>query len=203
MGIAGGDNADLCKLALYDPARAKAELALAKKDFGGKIPNDGNLTVFYQAGVQDYTNEYTALQGMWSAAGININITATPYNNWLTLVSTNYTPAVEGLWFDDYPDAQDFTDNLLVPTSPYDVGNYNNAKFNSLIAQADVTPNGPDRTHLYVEAQTLAINDAATIVIGQTTLPYRWKSNIHGMAIIPGFNVPEPINLDWTNASVD
>jgi peptide/nickel transport system substrate-binding protein/oligopeptide transport system substrate-binding protein len=203
LGIDGGDNADLCKLTPYDPARAKAELALARKDFGGKIPNDGNLTVIYFAGVEDVANEYTALQGMWSAVGININITATPYNNWVNLVSTNYTPAIESLWFDDYPDAQDFTENLLASSSPYDTGNYHNPKFDSLVAQAGVTPNGPDRTHLYVEAQALAIGDVATIVIGQTTLPYRWRSHIHGMAIIPGFNVPEPVNLDWTNASVD
>ncbi len=202
VGVAGSDDKDLCALDSFNPAKAKAELALAKKDFGGKLPNDGNYTVDYQAGSQGIANEYVELQSEWANVGININITSTPYNNWLTLVTTNYTPFVENLWIDDYPDAQDFGENLLASSSIYDIGNFKNARYDSLIAQADVTPNGPDRVKLYLEAQKIAIDNVAFIMVGQQYGQYRWKANLHGFYAPSSFIIPQPVNEDWTNASV-
>lgn len=200
-GIQGYDPS-LCSMTPYDPAKAKAELALAKKDFGGKLPNDGDMTVYYQSGNQDTTNEYTELQNEWNAVGININITATPFNHWLDLVSSNYTPFVENLWIDDYPDAQDFCENLLSNTSPYNVGNYNNTTYQKLITQADVTPNGPDRNNLYYQAQKIAINDVAFIMIGQQTENFQYSQNLHGLTMTSSWIIPQPVDGDWTNVSV-
>jgi peptide/nickel transport system substrate-binding protein/oligopeptide transport system substrate-binding protein len=202
VGIAGTDDKDLCPLNSYNPTRAKAELALAKKDFGGKLPNDGNYTVVYQAGLQGLANEYVELQNEWAAIGININITSTPYNNWLTLVTHNYTPFVEALWYDDYPDGQDFMENLLASYAYYDIGNFKSPQYDKLISEANVTPNGPDRTKLYVEAQKIAIANAAYIMVGQVYSQFRWKSNIHGLYNSSSFQFPQPANQDWTNVSV-
>jgi hypothetical protein len=53
---------ELCKLAPYDPARARAELKLALQDYGGKLPNAGYPIVHVPAGFQDIATEYTKLQ---------------------------------------------------------------------------------------------------------------------------------------------
>jgi peptide/nickel transport system substrate-binding protein/oligopeptide transport system substrate-binding protein len=201
-GLPGNDDADLCKLTAYDPARARAEITLARKDFGGTIPNDGNDTLIYEAGYQDVTNALTELQGEWASVGIHINIKAMPINDYFALGVVNTTPLFYANWIDDYPDAQDFMDGLLSTISPFEIGNYNNPQLQKLLAQADITPEGPDRTRLYIQAQRIAINDAAVIMIGQYTAPMRWKSNIHGMYVSPTF-AWQPVNQDWTNVSVD
>jgi oligopeptide transport system substrate-binding protein len=200
-GIEGYADNQLCALNSFNLARAKAELALAKKDYGGKLPNEGNYTAIYPAGSKDITNEYTELQSEWADAGININVTSTPLNNWYTLVSTNYTPFVSNGWIDDYPDPQDFAENLFAKTSPYNITNYSDPQFTKLMAIGDVTAPGPDRTKAYVDAQKLLINDAAYIMVGQPLGTFRWKSNLHGFYLSSSFTF-QPVNQDWTNASV-
>ena len=85
-------SADLCKLTPYDPARAKAELALAKKDFGGTIPNDGKLTLTYQTSGQAIVNEYTEIQSEWAAVGINVTLKGQPFNDWVTTGHRQHHP---------------------------------------------------------------------------------------------------------------
>jgi ABC-type transport system substrate-binding protein len=201
-GIAGY-SASLCSLTTYNPTKAKAELALAKKDFGGTLPNDGKQTLIYQTSGQAIVNEYTEIQSEWAAVGINIQIKGEPFNEWVTLVTAPTSAAVlENAWIADYPDAQDFTHNLLSIHGAYDVSNFNDPIFENIIAKADVTPNGPDRTNMYVQAQQRAINSVAFISIGQVILPWRWKSNIHGLVLGSGFNYPIAAGNDWTSVSV-
>ena len=197
-----GYSADLCKLTPYDPARAKAEFALALKDFGGKVPNEGQLTLTYMTSGQAIVNEYTEIQSEWGAVGIHVNLRGLPFNNWVTVVSSNTTPLTESEWTDDYPDPQDFTHNLLSVNGANDITNYNDPQFEKLIDRGDTTPPGRDRANLYIEAQKRAIDAVAFISVGQITMSWRWKSTIHGMVIPSGFNYPIAANNDWTNVSV-
>ncbi|HVA90410.1 MAG TPA: peptide ABC transporter substrate-binding protein [Chloroflexota bacterium] len=197
-----GYSADLCKLTPYDPTRAKAEFALALKDFGGTIPNAGKLVLTYQTSGQAIANEYTEIQSEWAAVGINVSIRGVPFNNWVTLVTINSTPLTENAWADDYPDAQDFTHNLLSIKGAYDITNYNDPQFEKLIDAADVTPVGPDRSNLYIQAQMRAINAVAFISVGQVILAWRWKSNLQNIVLGSGFNYPIAKNNDWTTVSV-
>ncbi len=202
QGIAGY-GASLCSLTPYDPQKAKAELALAKKDFGGTLPNDGKQTLIYQTSGQAIVNEYTEIQSEWAAVGINIQIKGVPFNDWVTDVTAPSPDAVlENAWIDDYPDAQDFTHNLLSIHGSYDVSNFDNPTFESIIARADVTPVGPDRTNLYIQAQKIAMQNVAFISIGQVLLSWRWKSSINGLVLGSGFNYPIAAGNDWTNVSV-
>ena len=67
------------------------------------------------------------------------------------------------------------------------------------MARADGTPNGPERTNLYVQAQKLLLEDVASIVIGQNVWSFRWRSNIHGFYLSPDWFFPQPVNEDWAN----
>lgn len=197
-----GYSADLCSLTPYDPAKAKAELALAAKDYGGTLPNQGKLVLIYQTSGQAIVNEYTEIQSEWAAVGINVAIKGEPFNEWVTLVTAPSPQAImENAWADDYPDAQDFTHNLLSTLGSYDISNFDNPQFEKLIAEGDVTPNGPDRNSLYIQAQKLAIENVATIQIGQEVLAWRWKNSLSGVVLGSGFNYPIPAGNDWTNVS--
>jgi ABC-type transport system substrate-binding protein len=201
-GLPGYDPS-LCNLTPYDPARAKAELALAKQDFGGTLPNDGRLTLYYVTIDPKYALLYTELQTEWRVVGINIQITALPLNHWLDLAYGNYTPMLADIVTADFPDAQNFTEGLLASTSPFNAGAYDDPTFDRLVDEADVTANGPARAKLYIQAQQVAIGNVACIVLGQLTLDFEFSQDIHGVttAFSPVI-APVPVGGDWTNVSV-
>ena len=197
-----GYSPDLCALTPYDPVRAKAELAQAKKDFGGTIPNAGRLQLVYQTSGQEVVDEYTEIQREWAAVGIDVRLKGVPFNDWVGLVTTNTTPLAQNSWAADYPDPQDFTHNLLSMHGPYDITNYSDPAFETLIAQGDVAPPGPQRTKFYIQAQERAIRAVAFIGIGQTSVSWRWTALLHGMVLGTGFNYPIAAGNDWTNVRV-
>ena len=207
QGIPGYDESGKNYVPTYNMGKAKMYLAMAKKEMGSKFPS--TVTIKYQNTSPDIRNEYTELQYEWKQLGVNVNVQGVSFNDWLKLVakpttSLTYTgsgPWVENLWIDDYPDAQDFTTNLLTPDSVYNVGNYNSSQFNSLTNQA-LTATGSARDQLYVKASRIALNDAAWSMIGQQERAFRWNQNIRGMAMWSSTSNPEPKNFDWTGVDV-
>ncbi len=191
----------------YDLAKAKMYLAKAKAELGKNFPS--SLTIKYQAGSASLDAEYTELQANWKAIGLNVKVQSLNFNSWLNLVTKPTTsvtykggdPWVENLWIDDYPDAQDFTTNLLTPSTNYNVGNYNDPQFNKWTDEA-LTAAGSERAQLYIKASRKALNDGAWIMIGQQTTDWRWKQNIKGMDVWSSTSNPYPLNNDWTNVSV-
>ena len=191
----------------YNPGRAKMYLAMARKQLGKSFPS--SLTIVYQNTSSDIRNEYTELAYEWKQIGLNVKLQGVTFNTWLRHVtkptlSLTYKggdPWVEQLWIDDYPDAQDFTTNLMAPSSYYNVGNYNNPQFESLITKA-LTARGNERVQLYIKASRIALNDAAWSMVGQTTSNWRWHQNITGMTMWSGEIYPVPVGRDWTNTDV-
>jgi peptide/nickel transport system substrate-binding protein/oligopeptide transport system substrate-binding protein len=206
-GIPGYDANGKGHVPGYDPQKARMYLAQARKQMGKNFPS--SLTIHYQATTSDIAHEYTELQYEWRQIGLNVHVVGISFNSWLGLVtkptfSLTYKggdPWIENLWIDDYPDAQDFTTNLLSPTTYYNIGNYDNPTFEHLINEA-LTARGSERTQLYVQASRIALNDVAWSMIGQQTTNWRWHSNLKGMTLWSGEIYPVPINNDWTNADV-
>jgi len=207
QGIPGYDKNGKDYVPTYNLAKANQYLALAKEEMGSKFPS--SVTIKYQNTSPDIRNEYTELQYEWKQLGVNVNVQGVAFNDWLKLVakpttSLTYTgsdPWVENLWIDDYPDAQDFTTNLLSPESIYNIGNYNNPTFEKLITQA-LTAKGSARDQLYVQASRIGLNDVAWAMVGQETVRYRWSQNIKGLTLGSNYNYPVPVSLDWTRVYV-
>ncbi len=207
QGIPGFDAAGQGKVPYFNLPLAKQYLAKAKADLGAKFPS--SITIRYQNTSADISNEYTTLQSEWRALGVNVKVDGIRFNDWLGLVakpttSLSYTggdPWVENLWLDDFPDAEDFTSNLLAPTSNYNIGNYNNPQFESLITKA-LTAQGSERTQLYVQASRIALNDAAWSMIGQQNNNWRINPSVKGLVIWSGTLNPEPVDFDWTKVDV-
>jgi ABC-type transport system substrate-binding protein len=194
QGLAGYDPG-LCARTPYDPAGARRELALARQDFGGTLPNQNQLTLTYPSTSQDLGNEVQELQVEWQAVGITVRLVAMPWNALISVVLSGTDPFNQGGWNADYADPQDFTEAPL----SFNTTHYHNPAFDRLMALADGTPNGPERSNLYVQAQKILIDDVVTIAIGQTVWSYRWRPTIHGLFVSSIYIWPMPLNEDWTN----
>jgi len=207
QGIPGYDESGKSYVPTYNLAKAKQYLAVAKKQMGAKFPS--SLTIKFQNTSSDIRNEYTELQYEWKQLGVNVNVVGISFNDWVKLVSkptssltyTGSGPWIENEWLDDYPDAQDFTTNLLSPESNYNIGNYNNPQFEKLITQA-LTTKGSARDQLYVQASRIGLNDVAWAMIGQQTVRFRWNQNIKGLVLGSGYNYPMPAGFDWSKVDV-
>ena len=207
QGIPGYDESGKNYVPSFNLGKAKMYLALAKKQLGSTFPS--SLTIKFQNTSNDSRNEYTELQYEWKQLGLNVNVVGISFNDWVKLVnkptsSLTYTgsgPWIQNEWLDDYPDAQDFTTNLLSPQSNYNIGNYNNPQFESLITRA-LTTKGSARDQLYVQASRIGLNDVAWSMIGQQTVRFRWSQNITGLTLGSGYNYPMPIGFDWTKVDV-
>jgi ABC-type transport system substrate-binding protein len=178
-----GYDPSLCSLTPYDPARARTELALAKKDFGGSIPHDGSNTLIYSGGDLSGAHAMVALQNMWKKVGLHISLTALPTNITNVLGTKNTTPFLTDGWFADYPDPQDFAEYLLTKGSAYNVGNYYNPAYERLVQQGDTTFDPKIRARIYVQAQRIAIQDVAIIQVGQVVAHELWKPNVHVLSL--------------------
>jgi ABC-type transport system substrate-binding protein len=201
QGMAGYDPS-LCSLVPYDPARARAELALARKDFGGTLPNAGKLSVTYATGLQGMDTENITLRNMWAAVGINVTINTIPNTSVPYTASQNTYALLDSGWAYDYVDPQDFAENLLASYSQLNLGSYHNPMVDRLLRQGDTMPNGPDRAGLYMRIQRLALQDVAFIPIDQVIGMELWSPRIHGFGTTAD-SLGAPMNDDWTNVTVD
>jgi ABC-type oligopeptide transport system substrate-binding subunit len=113
------------------------------------------------------------------------------------LVATNYG------WIQDYPDPQDYMDNLFTCTAPENIMSWCNKTFDSLVNKADYSTSNATRAKLYQQAeQILLAKDAA--VAPYDTVPTRllWKSKIHGLTLTVAYDEAFPKNFDWSTVSV-
>jgi ABC-type transport system substrate-binding protein len=133
--------------------------------------------------------------------GITMHITVLPVNAWYGLSTARNTPFLFDFWDADYPDPQDFCENVLGNASAFNSGNFSNAAYQKLLTAGDTTPPGPDRTKIYVQAEKIALQHVAYIMIGQINQAWRWRSSMHGMYLSTIFAF-YPVDNDWTNASV-
>jgi oligopeptide transport system substrate-binding protein len=62
-------------------------------------------------------------------------------------------------WIADYPDPQNFLDNLFRTGSPYNSGKYSSSILDTLLSKAAIEQNEPARLKLYSEAEQLILNE--------------------------------------------
>lgn len=191
---AGNDNPH------FDATRARAELA--------KCPGHlNNVSLPYQHTTTDYDNEYAAIQGMLTSIGANIKLKPITHNDWLGIVgatsmNSTHTTIVQDDYYDDYPDPQDYCTLLLRSGQAYDIGEFKNAQYDSLVDRAEVTPNPARRAALYRQAQHIALATGAYISLRQFEQFFLVKSYVHGLVSSPVYNSLWPRNDDWSQVSI-
>ncbi len=94
-------------------------------------------------------------------------------------------------WVADYPDPQNFLDNLFHTGSSYNTGNYSNPSVDKLLNQAAVEADETTRINLYHQAERIILDEAACFPLWYNTSyiltkPYvkNYKLNPMGIAAL-------------------
>lgn len=180
----------------YNPSKARSELAQCT----GGI----HTTFEYPTGSSDNDNQAAAMYAMFSAVGIDLKQKGIPLNDWYNLVGSplagSHVNIAYNGWIEDYNDPQDYVTLLNRAGEGYDIGGYDNAAFNKLVDQADVTADPNKRAQLYVKAQHMLLAGGNWITIGQQIQYVLIRSNVHGF--VGSFQGPWPRNSDWSNVTI-
>ncbi len=181
----------------YDPAKAKQYLA----NCPGKL---SGVQIPYQNTSADLTHEYDIIQSELQAIGANVTTKPLTFNAWLpkvtTLMTTTHTQAVENLWIDDYPDAQDWLQNLLLTGANDNIGGYSNPTYDKLVKEGNIENNPAKRAQIYTQAQKIVLNDGGWIGVGGVNSVFVVKPRVHGMLVASGLVLP--LHNDWSNVSL-
>jgi ABC-type transport system substrate-binding protein len=172
--------------AQYDLKRAKEQLALAEKIYGGKITvtlsMPGVDTLFRQMG------QY--FKRSMNRIGLNVKI---DYMDWPTFqdrVKAKSTQIFAMGWVGDYPDGETFLQLFYGPNGspgPNDF-NYKNPKYDELFVKASVMNDSPERLKLYRQMERIVCDDVLAIF------------TYHPVAFVPYYTYLEnykPNNFAW------
>jgi oligopeptide transport system substrate-binding protein len=72
-------------------------------------------------------------------------------------------------WVADYPDPQDFLENLFRTGTSYNAGNYSNHHVDELLDQAAIEPDNTTRINLYHQAEKIILDEAACFPLWYNT----------------------------------
>ncbi|MDA8346079.1 MAG: ABC transporter substrate-binding protein [Thermaerobacter sp.] len=147
----------------YPYNQALAKSLLQKAGYNGQP-----ITFIYPSNTTDHIRTAEMIQTDLKAIGLNVSIQGTSQigNYWPTEANPkgNWNIAWTD-WFQDYPDAQDFLENLLgnEANNATNVGNYYDKTFQTLIDTADALPASQQaqRVTLFKQAEQIAVKQAA------------------------------------------
>jgi oligopeptide transport system substrate-binding protein len=183
----------------YDPAIARKELAMAKKDLGS-IPS---IQFEYNTEEEDRARGAAEVQQELKAIGITMTLHPVPGTTWIKDGNSGKTPFMFADWYDDYPDPQDFSYYLIETGAAENWGRYSNPRVDALFAKADVERDKATRENLYKQAQLIILRDAPVAMLYQFAAQDLISPRYHGIEMNPSWGTfPQPVKNDWANVSV-
>jgi len=159
----------------YDPEAAQGYLAAAGYPGGAGFP-EVTIMINTSQGHQKIA-EFIA-QGWKDTLGIKVNVTNQEWGVYLNTCATDAPQVFRMGWCADYPDANNFLNDVFHSGSGNNYEKYASAQFDSLVEQAAVSTDPAERLALYREAEVLVCQtDVAFIPIyfytfNQLTKPY-------------------------------
>jgi len=165
---------------MFDPEKAKQELALGLKDLGlasaDKLPS---ITVEHGTSAQ-LSAVAQALQAMWQKTlGIKVQIAAIDVKVYWGKQEKDAGQIFRAGWCPDYNDANNFLLDVYHSTSGNNYGKWANAQYDKLVDQARTETDPAARLKLYTQAeQILNIDDAGTMELYYPVTASLTKSNI-------------------------
>ena len=152
----------------FDPGKAKALLAEAG------LPNGFTLTIKTPQ-MPETTRAAEVIQAMFADVGITLNIVPSEF------------PAK---WIDEVFIKRDYEMSIIDHAEPMDIDiysrpgyyfNYNNPKFNGLMAAADKTSDDGERDKLYAEAQTILAEEVPALYLYDLPRLNIWNARLEGL----------------------
>ena len=169
----------------YDPEAAKKYLADAGYPGGVGMPE---ITLMYNTSQGHAKIAQFVAKGWQDTLGIKINIVNQEWGVFLNTCSTDAPQVFRMGWCADYPDGNNWLNDVMHSGSGNNYEKYSNATFDGLVERAAVSINPAERLDLYKQAEILICQtDVAFIPIyfytfNQLTKPYvvRTFSSIGG-----------------------
>ena len=153
----------------FNADSALAELALAKQELGGTIPE---LTLYLNAGGGRNTEVAEAVQSQLKEnLGITVNLQMLEFSQLTPRIDDGKAPFFRLGWIADYPDPENFLNLLygknIPPSGPSTINStrYNNPEFDRLFAAAIAETDHAKVLQLFADAENIAIQDAPMIVL--------------------------------------
>jgi peptide/nickel transport system substrate-binding protein len=152
----------------FNPEKAKALLA----DAG--LPDGFTLTIKTPQ-MPETTRAAEVIQAMFADVGITLNIVPSEF------------PAK---WIDEVFIKRDYEMSIIDHAEPMDIDiysrpgyyfNYNNPKFNGLMAAADKTSDDGERDKLYAEAQTILAEEVPALYLYDLPRLNIWNAKLEGL----------------------
>lgn len=180
----------------YDPARARALLARAGFPGGHGMPA---VTYLVDQDAQSLVlASYLAAQ--WQRTlGVRVHLVQLDHSSYnVQLTNRAYQLAVID-WIRDYPDPQNFLSQLLHSGSPNNNGDWHDPTFDHLVDEADHMPaDSPRRLALYRAAESIAVDQAATIPLVNPTSGILLRPTVQGLEVDGG----QILAVDWTKVRI-
>ncbi|MGI8967588.1 MAG: peptide ABC transporter substrate-binding protein [Chloroflexota bacterium] len=183
----------------YNLAKAKAELNQCSL-------KSTPVTLSYNTGSSDADNLAGAEVQMMNAVGFNAKTKPLSVDDWANAVgedlSKTNTQLIRNGWQQDYPDPQDYVEQLLDCGQNYDIGGWCNSSFTALNAKADVETNTKVRAAMYRKPQHIALSQGAWISLDYGVGHFLIKNYVHGLTASVAYADLVPVNYDWSKVSV-
>jgi oligopeptide transport system substrate-binding protein len=146
----------------FDPAKAKAELELARQEMGASFPSA--VTYRYNLGSEAHKLIAELIQASWqNTLGITVKLEA---QEWKTMVSDATAGNYQTMRFGNvgnFPDTEaEFLPNLKC-NSPDNRPHWCNKEFDALLEAAALVADRKERLKLIYQAEKLAVEDAPII----------------------------------------
>ncbi len=144
--------------------------------------------------------EVQAMQQMWqSMLGVQVNLVSVDPSTYQQEVRSGQVQLGVVNWDADLPDPWDVLAVNLTSSAAGNVGGWQNAQFDQLVAQADRLFNDPaQRVALYQQAEQLAVSDSAWIPLDYPKFTAFLAPYVHGLVVTPiGLMAP-----DWSKVTV-
>ena len=187
-GVAGRDDVDHSPK--YDVAGAQALLAAAGYANGANFPPVTLAT--YGVGY-----EQTVAKELHDNLGVTVNVEALDFEHYLEEVGAARTPTFWSLsWIADYPEAHDFLGLLLETGSTSNTGQWSNADYDNLIAQAAATTDTTQQTALYSQAQQILEQQVPVIPVSYDESWALSRTGLEG-ALQSGVGLIRYAGLQW------
>lgn len=183
----------------FDPAKAKQELALARKELGAKFPK--SIAITFNSGVEGHKviAEYVQYS-ITSTLGIDIQLSSIEWKTYLAETNAgNYQIARMG-WIGSTPDPESQFLLVFRCGSPYNRSRWCSQEYERLFKQAEATPDRKQRIALLQQAEKVMIEEAPIIPLYVYTQKNLAKPYVKGIRRNIGAQVPLQrvwIDPDW------